>query len=156
MRPTIVSATSAVAAPADVVYGILADYHDGHPRILPRSSFGELTVESGGTGAGTIFRVQSRQATGMKTFRMRVSEPQPGRVLVESDLDSDLVTTFTVDPADGGNGCRVTIETRWTRGGVLGWLERTLIPPLARPVFHQEIRNLEALARERAPAGSGA
>jgi hypothetical protein len=42
---------------------------------------------------------------------MRVEEPQPGRVLTESDQLSWAVTTFTVIPE--GPGCRVRIETRW-------------------------------------------
>jgi len=152
MHTIVIAATAALSVPPQVAYGILIDYREGHPSILPRPHFGELSVESGGTGAGTVFRVQTRQATGMRTIRMRVTEPQPGRVLVESDLDSDLVTTFTVDPVDGGNGCRVTIETRWTRRGVRGWMERMLLPLLARPVFLRELKNLEALGRERMTA----
>jgi hypothetical protein len=142
-----IRASSTLAVPAHVAFGILADYRHGHPHILPRPHFGALTVEAGGTGAGTIFRVETRQIGGMKTFRMRVSEPQPGRVLMESDVDSDLTSVFTVDPVDGG--CRVTIETRWTRGGVKGLLERVLLPRLARPIYLREIANLEALARQR-------
>jgi hypothetical protein len=152
MHTIVIAASAILSVPPQVAYGILIDYRDGHPSILPRPHFGELSVESGGTGEGTVFRVQTRQATGMQTLRMRATEPQPGRVLVENDLDSDLVTTFTVDPVDGGKGCRVTIETRWTRGGVRGWMERVLLPPLARPVFLREIRNLEALGRERMTA----
>jgi hypothetical protein len=149
MQTVVIAASATISVPPQVAYGILIDYREGHPSILPRPHFGDLVVESGGTGAGTVFRVQTRQARGMQTLRMRATEPQPGRVLVESDLDSDLVTTFTVDPVDGGNGCRVTIETRWMRGGVRGWVERLLLPPLARPIFLREIRNLEALGRER-------
>jgi hypothetical protein len=47
-----ISASAVVDAPAVTVYGVLADYHEGHPSILPRPPFGELVVESGGTGAG--------------------------------------------------------------------------------------------------------
>ena len=56
------------------------------------------------------------------SLRMEVTEPQPGRVLMESDVASDMVTTFTVEPSDGGRDSRVTIATRWTRGGLRGWI----------------------------------
>jgi hypothetical protein len=151
MAQIIVSASAPVKAPPAVVYGILADYRDGHPHILPRPHFGALVVESGGTGAGTVFTVQARQGMKMHTFRMRVTEPEPGRVLVETDADpeSDLVSTFTVNSAAGGQS-HVTITSRWTRGGVRGLIERLLVPPLAGRIYLREIANLERLARERA------
>jgi hypothetical protein len=154
MSEIVISASAVVQAPSATAYGILADYRDGHPHILPRPHFGALAVESGGTGAGTVFRVEAREGAGMKTYRMRVSEPEPGRVLVETDTASDLVTTFTVDPVEGGH-CRVTITTRWTRGGVQGFVERLVLPLLARPIYRQEIANLDRVARERSGAAPG-
>lgn len=154
MAEIIVTATAVVRAPPPVVYGIFIDYHDAHPRVLPRHAFGALVVEQGGTGAGTVFAVELRQGPRTRTLRMRVTEPQPGRVLMESDVDSDMVTTFTVEPADGGRESRVTIATRWTRGGVAGLLERLIAPPLMRPVFRAELRNVEQLARERSGAAA--
>ena len=150
MSEITISASALVHAAPDVVYGILADYRDGHPHLLPRPPFGELTVESGGTGAGTVFRVQSREGFGMRTYHMTVSEPEPGRLLMESDTGSDLVSTFRVEPVDGGRQSRVTITTRYTRGGVRGWLESMLLPRLAGPIYRQEIANLDRFARERA------
>ena len=151
MAEIIISASETVQAPPSVAYRILADYVDGHPHILPRPPFGALVVESGGRGAGTVFTVQSRQGMKMITYRMSVTEPEPGRVLVETDQDpkSDLVSTFTVDAAPGGHS-RVTITSRWTRAGVQGLIERLLIAPLAVPIYRKEIANLERLARERA------
>jgi hypothetical protein len=151
MAQVTISASAVVHAPPAVVYGVLADYHQGHPGILPRPPFGELTVESGGTGAGTVFRVTTRQGLGMITYRMAVTEPEPGRLLVETDQDSDLVSTFRVEPVEGGHS-RVTITTRYTRGGVQGFLERLLLPALAGPIYRKEIANLERVARERAAA----
>ena len=75
-------------------------------------------------------------------------------VLLESDLDSDLTTTFAVEPVDGGS--RVTITTRFTQGGLGGWLMRTLGPRLARPIYREELRNVERLARERSAASTAA
>lgn len=147
MPEIIVEVSAPVRAAPEVVYGIFADYHDRHPRVLPRPHFGELVVERGGTGAGTVFRVGV--ARGPRTyFRMEVTEPEPGRVLKETDLDSDLWTTFTVDPAEGGRASVVTLHTRWTRGGVQGLVERLLAPPLLRRIYAQELRNVDQLARE--------
>lgn len=148
------SATVDVQAAPQAVYAIFTDYRDAHPRALPRPHFGALVVERGGTGAGTVFTVEVRQGLGMRTLRMEASEPHPGRVLVEKHLDSDLFTTFTVEPLDGGRQARVTITTRYTRGGVQGFLERLLLPPLAAGVLRQEIRNVERLARERSAAAA--
>lgn len=154
MAEIIVRESAVVRAPPEVVYGIFADYHEAHPRVLPRPHFGELVVERGGTGAGTRFRVDVRQGRGRRTYRMDVTEPRPGRLLVETDVDSDLTTTFAVDPE--GGGARVTITTRWTQGGMGGWLTRMLVPRLAGPIYREEIRNVERLARERSAAPAGA
>jgi hypothetical protein len=152
----IASVTEVVRAAPEVVWDIFTDYHDLHPRVLPRPAFGALVVERGGRGAGTVFTVELREGPRTRKMRMNVTEPQPGRVLMESDQDSDLVTTFTVEPSDGGRDSRVTITTRWTRGGLRGWLERTFGPALMRPVFRAELRNVEQLARERSGAAARA
>lgn len=154
MAEITIRASAVVDAPAATVYGVLADYHEGHPGILPRPPFGELVMESGGTGAGTRFRVTTRQGLGMITYRMAVTEPEPGHLLVERDQDSDLVSTFRVDPVSGGRS-HVTIATRYTRRGIKGLLERMLLPTLAAPIYRKEIANLERVARERSGAAPG-
>lgn len=42
------SASADLAASPEVVYGILADYRDEHPHILPKRYFSALTVEQDG------------------------------------------------------------------------------------------------------------
>jgi hypothetical protein len=44
-----VSAEGTVAAPAETVYGYIADMREHHPKFLP-PAFSEFTVESGGIG----------------------------------------------------------------------------------------------------------
>lgn len=154
MAQVTISASAVVQAPPATVYGVLADYHEGHPGILPRPPFGALVVESGGTGAGTVFRVTTQQGLGMITYRMDVTEPEPGRLLMESDRDSDLVSTFRVEPAEGGHS-RVTITTTYTRAGLQGFLESRLLPRLAAPIYRREIANLERVARQRAAGAPG-
>ncbi len=138
-----------IAAPADRVYGYLADYREHHPRILP-PAFTELRIEAGGVGAGTVFSLRMRVGGRTRASRMQVTEPAPGRVLVESDLGSDLVTTFTVAPE--GRASRVRIETRWTApGGPAGLIERLFAPRVLRRLYADELARLDAYAREQGP-----
>lgn len=124
------------------VYTVLSDYHTGHPAILPKQFTG-LEVEEGGQGAGTVLWVHMNVMGSKRSFHMKVSEPEPGRVLVESDLDSDLVTTFRIDPIDGAAKCRVTIASDFTPSpGFSGLIERYLSPPLTRRIYRQELQNL--------------
>ena len=56
-------------------------------------------MEQGGIGAGTVIRFQMSALGQKRTLRAEITEPEPGRVLVETYLDSNgAVTTFTVDP----------------------------------------------------------
>src|SRR4026209_2900642 len=47
-----ITATELLKAPADVVYRVLADYREHHPRILP-AVFSNFVVHERGFGAGT-------------------------------------------------------------------------------------------------------
>lgn len=55
-----VSASALISAPAQRVYDLIADYHNGHPRILPKPYFISLEVEQGGYGAGTVINFQMK------------------------------------------------------------------------------------------------
>ena len=91
------------------VYALIADYHNGHPHILPKE-FSELVVEKGGVGRGTIIRFQTSVFGRKHIFRAAISEPEPGRVLAETDLDTNgEVTTFIVDRDSASGHSRVTI-----------------------------------------------
>jgi hypothetical protein len=142
-----VSVSAIIEAPAQRVYAILADYRDGHPRILPQPPFHSYELESGGQGAGTIIRFTMTALGKTQAFRGIVSEPEPGRVLVESYFDSRTVTTFTVDPVGGDNQARVTFATELeVRGGFLGSLERFLITRFLRRTYRRELQQLAAVA----------
>jgi hypothetical protein len=71
-------------------------------------------------------------------------------VLAEHYPETGIVTTFTVDPADGGS--TVTIETRWDAPGVSGWILGRLLPGYLRRIYAEELANL-ARAAATAPAG---
>lgn len=146
-----VSAEGPVDAPADSVYGYLADMREHHPRFLP-AAFSDFEVESGGVGAGTITRFKVTAGGRTRAYRMTVAEPQAG-VLTETDTDSSLVTTFTVTPEGGAS--RVRIATSWQgAGGVGGFFERLFAPRVMRGIYADELERLDVYARERAAADS--
>jgi len=142
-----VAASSRVAAPAARVYDIIADYRVGHPSILPRA-FRNLHVDEGGRGAGTTFHMDVHAFGWKDTMRAAVTEPQPGRVLVERDLDRPTVTTFTVERGAHDGEAIVTFDTELqSRAGVLGAIERWLSTAFLKRVYREELANLDAVAR---------
>ena len=148
-----VAAARRIEAPAEAVYGVFADSREAHPRILPPSFFVGMTVEQGGYGAGTIVRVKGRFAGRTRVIRGIVSEPEPGRLLVESYPAERMVTSFRVAPEPGGGASMVTISTvmprRW---GIVGWVEERIVRRLLSRVFAEELDRVAAyLARGEAP-----
>ncbi len=135
-----------VGAAPEVVYRCIAD-HEQHRKFLP-PAFRDFTIEAGGVGAGTITTFRVKGGGGSRSFRMLVEEPEPGRVLTESDTNSDLVTTWTVTPDSGG--ARVEIATSWEVSGIAGFFERLLAPRMMRRLYAEELELLDAYARERA------
>lgn len=149
-------ASRQIAAPAALVYGIIADYENGHPHILPQPYFEGLRVDEGGVGAGTKITFQARLMGQRQTMRAVISEPEPGRVLVETDPDRGAVTTFTVDPRENGQQAWVTISTALNvSGGPLGRLKGWLAARMLRPVYVKELAQLAHVAAQRG-ARSGA
>ena len=100
-------------APADVVYRYVADMREHHPHFLP-PAFSDFRVESGGVGTGTITRFKMTAGGRTREYRMKVAEPEPGRVLTVSDADSSAVTTFTVSPT--GRVDRADLDRLGRRG----------------------------------------
>jgi hypothetical protein len=143
-----VSAERMVEAPAQVVYGCIADMREHHPNFLP-PAFSDFVVESGGVGAGTVTRFKLNAGGRTREYRMQVAEPEPGRVLTESDAASSLVTTFTVDPE--GDRSRVQISSTWEgAGGIGGFFERTFAPRVLSRLYEDELERLNRYAVEHA------
>ena len=135
-----------IAAPAATVYRCLADYREHHFQFLP-AAFSDAAVEEGGVGAGTVLRARVRLGGRTHSFRARVEEPEPGRVLTETDLRNGAVTTFTLTPK--GPATSVRIETRFPRSpGFRGLLESLLVPRLLRRLYREELVLLEAYLRK--------
>jgi len=146
MAKISVSAQRRVDAPADTVYGYIADMREHHPHFLP-PAFSDFRVESGGVGAGTITRFKMTAGGRTREFRTQVAEPEPGRVLTESDTGSSSVTTFTVSPQ--GAASLVRISTTWDgAGGIGGLFERMFAPRVLRGIYADELERLNAYARE--------
>lgn len=146
-----ITASALIQAPARRVYAIIADYRGGHPLILPRPHFVSLSVEQGGVGAGTIVTFQMKVAGSLRTFHSVITEPEPGRVLVETDSSAGTVTTFTVDPRDNGRQAHVTITTDTeVRDGLFGKKQGWMTERLLRPVYLKELEQLAAVATAQA------
>jgi hypothetical protein len=141
------SAERLIDAPADVVYACIADYRHHHrPGGFLPPAFHDFTIERGGVGAGTVMTFKVTLAGRTRTVTHTVSEPEPGRVLVEGDeLDQ---TTFTVDPV--GNQCRVRFDTFLDARGLEGILTRLLAPRLMKPLYDDELARLERSAQAEA------
>ena len=139
-----------IDAAAGVVYGILADYRGGHPLILPKPYFQSLRVERGGVGAGTAISFEMRVMGCARKFQAEVTEPEPGRVLMERAQPGDAVTTFMVEPLPGGNTSRLEISTELPdRGGIAGALERWLTAAALRPIYVKQLALVRTVAAER-------
>ena len=142
-----VSASSRVTAPAARVYDIIADYHNGHPHIVP-PQFRNMQVERGGRGAGTVVSFEVKAFGRTQSFRHAVEEPEPGRVLVERDTNGSDATTFIVEPGAHDGESRVTISSvLHSRSGLLGALERAMSSAFLQRLYRQELANLEAFAQ---------
>lgn len=146
MARNVASAEASVDAPADTVYSYIADMRDHHPRFLP-PAFSDFQVESGGVGAGTVTRFKMTAGGRTRAYRMKVAEPEPGRVLTESDMDSSAVTTFTVSPQ--GSASLVRISTAWDgASGIGGFFERMFAPRVLSGIYADELKRLDDYARE--------
>lgn len=150
MATIAVSAEGMVDAPAETVYRYIADMREHHPQFLP-PAFSDFLVESGGVGAGTITRFKVTAGGRTREYRMSVAEPEPGRILTESDTGSSLVTTTTVAPQGGAS--LVQISTTWDgAGGIGGLFERIFAPRVMRAIYTDELKRLDAYAREHRSA----
>jgi hypothetical protein len=151
MRQITVKAEAVLEAPSEEVYVTIADYHQGHPKILPKE-FSDLQVEQGGYGAGSIIRFKMHVLGMDQSFYHRVSEPEPGRVLVEQDIDppQQIATTFRVTPLEQGQKSHVEISTTiHPSPGLRGLVESILVPMINPRIYQKELKLLEEVAQRR-------
>lgn len=146
-----VSASRTIAAPAARIYQVLADYRVGHPRILA-SAFTNLVVEQGGFGEGTVITFDMRVLGRTSRVRGVVSEPEPGRVLVERYPDTGIVTTFAVEPAGAAQSVVTISSDVPARSRFTAPLERWLTTRALRPVFDEELGRIDSYVTAGSPA----
>ena len=142
-----VTAERTVNAPAEAVYGYIRDMNV-HPKFLP-PAFSDFQVESGGVGTGSVTRFKVTAGGRPREYHMTVDEPEPGRVLRESDQNSSLITKFIVAPAVAGSSL-VQISTTWQgAGGIGGFFERTFAPRAMKAIYDDELQRLDSYAQEQ-------
>ena len=147
---THLTAERVLDAPAEVVYHLISDYAEHH-RAAPEGflppAFTDLVVERGGVGAGTAIRFTSILGGRRQVATAEISEPVPGRMLVESG--PGVETTFTVEP-EGTERARVRFDTVLEAGGLTGLFTRLFAPRLLRPLYADEMERLERHAKAHA------
>ena len=154
MGKIYVEESAVVEAPLAVVYGVIADYEVGHPAILPKPFFESLTVEEGGQGAGTVIRIHMNVFGTKAIYRQVITEPEPGRVLVEDDVEAGVKSTFIVDPLNGGQYSKVTIQSEFRLSkGLRGFMERLTNPIIMRHIFKKELRQLNNYVKTKGTTG---
>jgi len=144
MNPLIIKASKVILAkPADV-YAVMSDYRVGHQAVLPKPFFTKVVVVEGGQGTGTVIEIHMDVYGTKRVFKQVVSEPEPGRVLVETDAEADVATSFIVDPVGDGNQSKVTITTESRLSpGIQGFIERIFNPMIIGRIYRQELEQLE-------------
>lgn len=146
-RTYTVSQSAHIAAPPTRIYGLIADYVQGHPRIVPPRYFRDFVVRQGGYGAGTEIEFTMVVAGRAQRVVADITEPVPGTVLVETVKGGGVVTTFRVEPS--GRGADVTIATALEqKPGIAGRLERWLAGRILPRIYREELGRLGDVARE--------
>ena len=90
-----VEVSDVIDAPPETIDESVSNYREGHPAILPEPCFAEVNVEKGRKGTGTAIWLRMNVLGVERAYHMEVSEPEPGRVLVESDKQA---VPRSVDP----------------------------------------------------------
>lgn len=94
-------------------------------------------------GAGTVVNFAMRILGQTQRFRSLITEPEPGCLLVETDIQSQLPTSFHVVPIGDGLQTRVTISTE-LKGRT--WLEGLFAKFMLQRIYRQELELLARLA----------
>ena len=145
---TTITAEREMAAPAEVLYHLLADYRTHHrPDGFLPPAFTDMEIHHGGVGAGTDVSWVNDLGGRKRPIRASITEPQPGHTMVETA--PGLVTTFTVEPTPAGG--RVRFETVIDEPGLQGVLTRLFAPRMLAPIYADELDRLGAAAREHGP-----
>jgi hypothetical protein len=133
-------------APVAVVYHCLVDYREHHrpgPDGFLPPAFPSLDVLRGGVGAGTVIRFTTTVGGRSVTRTQEVSEPEPGRLLVEQGGGEG--STFTLEPR--GDRTLLRIDCTLQARGLEGVLLRVFAPFMLGPILADELKRLERYAQ---------
>lgn len=115
-------------------------YETVRPKILS-PHYSEYQVLEGGKGRGTVAKWRL-QATQSRVRDVQVNVDVAGHTVIEKDMNSSMVTNWTVAPA--GPGSSVTVKTTWTgAGGVKGFFEKTFAPLGLKKIQAEVLSNLK-------------
>jgi hypothetical protein len=132
-----------IDAPTEVVYHLIAGYREHHrPGGFLPPEFSGQEILRGGVGAGTELRYTLTTRGRPRSITARITEPEPGRRLVETA--DGIETTFTVEPL--GTGTRVRFDTILEESGLQGLTVRLFAVRLLAPIYEAELDRLEQAA----------
>ncbi|MFP5309584.1 MAG: SRPBCC family protein [Actinomycetes bacterium] len=152
-----------VAAPAEVVWDLVTDIHDGQT-VLPGVVFERRREpDAGGRfGPGLVWAEHRTRAGRTHTDVVRVTDVDEGRaytVVGDGPGGDAASTTLWVDPR-GPARARLGLDLRYrpaTRAGrVAAWLARPVADPPLRRMVRAELDVLAGEAARRHAAGAGA
>jgi len=136
--------TQIVSGSPQAIYDVIIDYEKAHPAILPKPQFASLEVEKGGQGDGTELKLTMKVFGSEQVFYQVVTIPEPGRVVVETNKETGLATTFIIDPTSDPNQAKVTITTDYeVRSGFGGFIEKQMAQSFLSRLYKKELQLLE-------------
>lgn len=149
MTTITIEVSDVIPATIKVVYHVIADYKIGHQAILPKPAFQEMKVIEGGYGAGTRLKTHIRIWGQSYYYEQIVEEPVPGQVLIERDVNTGQVSTFTLTPlSETSTQVTITSDIPLSRG-FRGLLERFSQPTIVANLFKVELKNLADYVSDR-------
>jgi Polyketide cyclase / dehydrase and lipid transport len=129
------SSTATIGAAPERVLTALSDYQDVRPRILS-AHYRDYRVVSGGKGDGTVAH-WTLQATEKRSRNVEATVTVANNTVTERDLNSSMVTTYSVAPS--GSGSTVTTRTEWTGAGGIGGIFEGIFAPLGLKKIQAEV-----------------
>ncbi len=141
MAQVTATAERTIEAPAADIAAALADYETVRPRILTEH-FSDYRVEPGGQVHWRL------QATSKRVREQLVDvDTSDHTTLVERDINSSMVTTWTV-VSEGTSRSTVRVVSTWNGAtGIGGFFERTFAPKGLRRIYDGVLENLDGAVR---------
>lgn len=131
-----------IDADPEKVLTAIADYREVRPRILTEH-YRDYRVDEGGHGAGTVAHWVLQATSKRSRDQLVAVTADPAGGIVESDRNSSMVTTWTVEP-NGPTQATVILDTRWDgASGVGGFFERLFAPRGLQRIHDGVLANLE-------------